>query len=221
MIPSNNYLEKLTFDQLPNLAEFIVYENFSQHLDTGLEDYNRNEINEILKEEERFFENAQVYAEKDILGNINGAIRILKWNRRDVLPIKKIFNIDPHLWLENNPQIEIYHIGRFAIKKEIRDINLFKKLMVCAIAPVCERNHNIAFAEIDAKLLRVLNLLGIKTVTIGNSINYLGSETIPVSMSQEGLLGFFNKNKSLVSENILTHSVNIIKKSEQLTPQLF
>ena len=191
MIPSNNYLEKLTFDQLFNLAEFIVYENFSKHLDTGLDDYNRNEINEILIEEERFFENAEVYAEKDILGNINGAIRILKWNRRDILPIKKIFNIDPHLWLENNPQIEIYHIGRFAIKKDIRDINLFKKLMVCAIAPVCERNHNVAFAEIYAKLLRVLNLLGIKTVTIGNSTNYLGSESIPVSMSQEGLPRFF------------------------------
>ena len=54
MIPSNNYLEKLTFDQLFNLAEFIVYENFSKHLDTGLDDYNRNEINEILIEEERF-----------------------------------------------------------------------------------------------------------------------------------------------------------------------
>ncbi|WP_217427678.1 hypothetical protein, partial [Flavobacterium collinsii] len=58
---------------------------------------------------------------------------------------------------------------------------------------------NMAFAEIDAKLLRVLTLMGIKAKVVGKSIEYLGSETIPVSMSYAGLIDFYNENKDLVT----------------------
>jgi hypothetical protein len=97
-----------------------------------------------------------------------------------------------------NPNVNnIYHIGRFAIKKGVRDISLLKKLMVNAIAPICEHKDNIAFAECDSKLLRILNILGIKTDIIGESIEYLGSETIPIAMSYDGLIDFYVKNLHL------------------------
>src|SRR5690606_16427117 len=130
--------------------------------------------------EEQYFKNSKVYVAKEFSGNIIGSIRSLKWNYVDILPIQKIFNIDPIIYSNNLLNSEIWHIGRFAIKKEIKDRSLFKRLMVCAIHPICQKKNNIAFAECDSKLLRVLNILGIQTNVVGDSINYLGSETIPI-----------------------------------------
>ena len=108
---------------------------------------------------------------------------------------------------------EIYHIGRFAIKKDVRDITLLKKLMMYAIAPVCKHEGNVAFAECDSKLLRILRLMGIYATVLGESVDYLGSETIPIALSYDGLIDFYNKNKGLVSEEDLVenHSSNIHK----------
>jgi len=199
MIPSKTYLEKLDFKQLPQLAAFIVNENISQHIDCESKAQYESDIYSILEEEEEFYPDANVFVIKDVLNQLIGAIRVLKWNLKDVLPIEKIFDIDPSAWVKDDPLQNIFHIGRFAIKKEIRDVHLFKQLMVCAIAPVCQFSENIAFAEIDAKLLRILNLLGISTTVLGASVEYLGSETIPVAMSGSGLMDFYQKNKSLVA----------------------
>ena len=40
---------------------------------------------------------------------------------------------------------------------------------------------------------------GVKTSIVGESIDYLGSETIPVMMSYAGLIDFYNRNKNLIS----------------------
>lgn len=192
------------------LAEFVVKENFNHHTNNDLPEGYDEDIKSIYREEVNYYENAKVFVSKDSLGSISGSIRVLKWNFIDILPLQKIFGINP-LYAINEPGInEIYHIGRFAIKKGIRDINLFKQLMVCAIAPICEQKGNIAFAEIDSKLLRVLNLLGIKTITIGESINYLGSETIPIGMTYSGLINFYNENKHLVKEGIREASESFV-----------
>src|SRR5690606_33655958 len=86
--------------------------------------------------------------------------------------------------------------------KGARDISLLKKLMVSAIAPICKHKDNIAFAECDAKLLRILTLMGIKTKIVGKSIDYLGSETIPVSIAYNGLIHFYYDNKYLMESAI-------------------
>ena len=52
-------------------------------------------------------------------------------------------------------------------------------------------------AETDSKLLKVMNTLGIETVRLGHSINYLASETIPVYSSKNGLLLFYNHYENL------------------------
>jgi hypothetical protein len=41
--------------------------------------------------------------------------------------------------------------------------------------------------------IRVMNLLGIKTVNLGNSVCYLGSETVPVYANKKGLTAFYQK----------------------------
>lgn len=198
MILTKNYLEKLNANQVLDLAQFVVTENFKHHSGNILPDDYKNDINSIKKEELNYFKNSQIFTAKDSSGSILGAIRVLKWNYTDVLPIQKIFGINPLLAIHQPSINEIYHIGRFAIKKGVGDNTLFKKLMVCAIAPICEHKDNIAFAECDSKLLRVLSLMGIKTTVIGKSIDYLGSETIPVSLTYDGLIDFYTKNKGLV-----------------------
>lgn len=45
--------------------------------------------------------------------------------------------------------------------------------------------------------------LGIKAIPIDKPINYLGSETIAVCMHYKGLIDFYNKNKSLISTDLL------------------
>ena len=179
MILTKNYLEKLGQHQLSDLAEFIVLENFVHHSDgVTPEDY-KEDVKSIYREEMKYYNNSEVYVAKDYLGFILGSIRVLKWNYMDLLPLQKIFGINPIDAMKNAN--EIFHIGRFAIKKEVRNIKLLKQLMVYAIAPVCQHKENVAFAECDSKLLRTLNLMGIKTTVLGESVNYLGSETIPVS----------------------------------------
>jgi hypothetical protein len=206
MILRKDYLERLPKNQLMNLAEFIVTENFKHHSNNILPEDYKNDVRSIYKEELSFYENSQIFATKDYKGNILGAIRLLKWNYTDVLPLQKIFGINPLLALSQPNINDIYHIGRFAVKKDVCDINLFKKLLVCIAKIICNDKGNVAFAECDSKLLRILKLLGVKAMIIGESVNYLGSETIPIVMTYDGIIDFYNKNKHLV-ENILTKPI--------------
>lgn len=208
MVLATSHLERLGTNEIINLSEFVVKENFKHHWKENLMSLDLdNDIQSIYSEEMKYLSNSEIFVAKDSLGDILGSIRVLKWNYIDVLPLQKIFGINPLLVIGDIKLNNIWHIGRFAIKKECKDINLFKKLMVCAIAPICKEEGNIAFAECDSKLLRILNLLGIKANVIGEPINYLGSETIPISMSYEGLIDFYNKNKNLVSSDILSKNL--------------
>ncbi len=208
MISTKNHLEKLKINQLLDLSEFVVTENFKHHSNNILPENYKTDVNSIYKEEVNYFNDSEVFVSKDASGSISGSIRVLRWNYKDMLPIQKIFGINPLLVTgdENVSINDVWHIGRFAIKKEVKDINLFKQLMVCAISPICKHKGNIAFAECDSKLLRILNLLGIKATVIGNSINYLGSETIPILMTYDGLIDFYTQNIGLVPTNVLNQS---------------
>lgn len=206
MILTKNYLERLTSKDIIGLAEFIVTENFNHHADNVYPIDYKEDIESIYKEELNYFDNAMAFAVRDHLGDILGAIRVLKWNYTDVLPIQKIFGINPLLITGHSPLKSIWHIGRFAIKQKVRDISLFKQLMVCAIAPICQNENSVAFAECDSKLLRVLKLLGIQATVIGDAVDYLGSETIPICMTYDGLIDFYNTNKDLVPLSISNQS---------------
>ena len=219
MIFTNYYLEKLPKNQLIDLAEFIVTENFKHHSNNKLTENYKNDVNSIFEEEFNFYENSEVFATKDQAGNILGAIRLLKWNYTDVLPLQKIFGINPLIAFSQPNTNDIFHVGRFAVKKDVHNINLFKKLLVCIAKIICNNMGNVAFAECDSKLLRVLKLFGIKALEIGNSVNYLGSETIPIVMTCEGIIDFYNSNKHLL-ENRMNKipDFHALPKKETLIP---
>jgi hypothetical protein len=199
MILRNQYFGKLEKNRLKDLAEFVVRENFEHHSNNPFPENYTTDVNAVYDEELNLFENSEVYITRNQGGTITSAIRVLKWNYTDVLPLQKIFGIDPILAIDNPNVNDIYHIGRFAVSKNVRDINLFKRLLVCVAKPICEQKGNMAFAECDNKLLRILNLLGVKTMIIGDSINYLGSETIPIAMNYDGVKNFYDENKHLIN----------------------
>lgn len=204
MIITQSYLERLELDQLTELAKFVVEENFSHHCESVTTKELVNDTQEVYDEELHYFKDSEIFVAKDFSGNIQGSIRVIKWDYKARLPIQKIFDIDPLTLLSYSEKLSsVWHIGRFATKKNIKDKTLFRRLMVCAIAPICEQKNGVAFAECDSKLLRIMNLLGIKTEVIGTAINYLGSETIPISMSYDGLKEFYCNNKYLVTSQYI------------------
>lgn len=191
----------LNRSEILELAKFVVEENCNHHCLSRHFQSNR-EIQIIFNEESKL-QNSKIFVTRDSDYSIVGSIRVLKWNLMDILPIKKMFGIDPKAFLMNR-STEIWHIGRFAIKKGIdkTGFNVFKTLMVCAINEVCKHENSLALAECDAKLLKILKLLGIEAIVLADSINYLGSETIPVLITYKSLKTFLDKNSFLLPRNL-------------------
>ncbi|SDI25213.1 hypothetical protein SAMN05421846_105195 [Chryseobacterium taeanense] len=202
---TQNYLEQLELNQLSELAKFVVEENFNHHCDediAAIHSFNQDILNTYY-EELSYFEDSKTFVSKDEGGNFYGSIRLIKWNYKIQLPIQKLFNINLLEIIKQKSISSVWHIGRFATSKNNSDRFLFKKLMMYAIAPICTSSNSIGFAECDNKLLRAMNLMGIQTETLGNSITYLGSETIPISIEKEGVIDFFNTNYNLLDTNYL------------------
>jgi hypothetical protein len=200
-------MEDFNFYSLSNkdlyeLAEFVVTENFNHHEDfSDLEQF-KTEVDDIYHEE-KSLKKSKIFVSRDNESKISGSIRVVKWNHKDVLPIEKLFNINPQDIIKNKAT-NIWHIGRFAIRKGIdkTGFGVFKTLMAYAINEVCHNKNSVAIAECDAKLLKVLKLMGIEAITLAEPIHYLGSETIPVLLTYNGLRKFLDKNCHLMSRNV-------------------
>lgn len=183
-----------------DLAKFVVEENYKHHNVFSIKS-SKDEIQEIY-EEESTFDDSKIFVTKDSFNSVIGSIRVMKWNRSNILPIQKIFQININeIIIDRN--CEIWHIGRFAIKKGVdtKGFNIFKSLMAYAINEVCKTENSVAVAECDSKLLRILNLLGLETTILADPIFYLGSETIPVLFTHKSLKRFLEVNNQLILDN--------------------
>lgn len=184
---------------LQELAEFVVKENYKHHVGNLPYECIKDEINSVYQEELQYIDNSTIFVVRDNTGRIVGSIRVFKWDRKKILPIQKIFGINPLESIHAESDYSYWHIGRFAIDSfaGIPTITLFKQLMVYAVYPVVCDTKSYMIAETDSKLLKVMNALGIKTVQMGHSVNYLASETIPVYSSKNGLLLFYKHYNNL------------------------
>lgn len=139
------------------------------------------------------FENSEFYAafygEKII-----GSVKVTFWDGKTLLPLEKLFGIK----CRDLPFADqlIWQVGRLAISKNNNStgINLLKQLLTIAVHSICKYSDSVMLAECDKKLLRILNLLGIKTETLAPGIQYLGSETIPIFSTHEWLSAFLKDN---------------------------
>jgi N-acyl-L-homoserine lactone synthetase len=177
------------------IAEFTVRMNYLHHTANGGTIEIEDKIESVYLEEQTFSSESQIYIVEDKKENMIGCIRVMKWNKTDLLPVQRLFNINPLNCIERSYNSTYWHVGRFAVdsRKEIPAVSLFKQLMLYAINPIYQEPDGYMIAECDSKLLRVMNLLGIKTVNLGKSICYLGSETIPVYADKKGLATFYLK----------------------------
>lgn len=205
----NSCNKSMLFD----LAKFVVEENYKHH-DVFSIRKSKDEIQEIY-DEESAFDNSKIFVTKDYFDSVIGSIRVMKWNRSNILPIEKLFNVNLNEIIPNE-NCEIWHIGRFAIKKGVdtKSFNVFKSLMAHAINEVCKTENSVAVAECDSKLLRILNLLGLETTVLADPIFYLGSETIPVLFTHNSLKRFLEGNNHLLFENFATlHESVVLQQS--------
>lgn len=184
---------------LYELAEFVVRENCKHHMGVFSSEYIKNEVDAVYKEELSYADNSIIFVVRNSVGRIIGSIRVFKWDKKKILPIQRIFGINPLSVMPSEKGYNYWHIGRFAIDSfaGTPTVTLFKQLMVFAIHPIICDNKSYMIAETDSKLLRVLNALGIETVQLGYSLKHLASETIPMYSSKKGLLLFYNHYQSL------------------------
>ena len=186
-------------ESLKELSSFVVVENVKHHNGQEHAEQINTEIDAIYQEELTYAKNSIIYIVKDNSQKIIGSIRVFKWNRKDELPIQKIFGINPLQVVHHENKYSYWHIGRFAIDSfaGIPTMQLFKQLMVLAIQHIIKDTFSYMIAETDIKLLRIVNALGIKTTRLGISKVYLNSETIPICSSKKGLTDFYHRHDHL------------------------
>lgn len=127
MINANYSINRLNAHELYNLAEFVVSENNESHICGSMSAAEQmKSVHSIHKEESTYYNDSIVYAVRNQYNSISGTIRTLKWNYSDELPIETIFGICPFQIMRQFQKSEVWHIGRFAISKNIRQIKLFK-----------------------------------------------------------------------------------------------
>lgn len=184
---------------LQELAEFVVRENYKHHVGDFSYESIKDAIDSVYQEELQYIDSSTIFVVRNEAGKIIGSIRVFKWDRKKILPIQKIFGINPLMTIHSESDYSYWHIGRFAVDSfaGIPTITLFKQLMVYAVHPIVCDEKSYMIAETDSKLLKVMNALGIETIQLGHSINYLASETIPVCSSKNGLLLFYKHYENL------------------------
>lgn len=198
----DNYsIWQLAESGLYDLARFIVLENYKHH--QKLSDETQlcfDEIQGVYNEEVQYFSQSKIFVAKNNNHEIVGAIRIMKWNKKDELPITKLFGIESiNNVLLKDSEMHIWHVGRFAVSSGLGrgGLSLFRVLMMYAVAPICRHKNGIMIAECDSKLFKAVQSLGMNVIALNNGMEYLGSVTIPMYATREGLIEFVARNCAL------------------------
>ena len=201
LIPNSSTLWQVTRESLPAVVRFVVNENYIHHKgkEFDIRCFSKDYYS-VLTEEDAYFEYSSTIVAKNDLGCIVGAIRITNWNDNPhTLPLIKIFGneiVNPQKLL--NSYYHLWHIGRFAIKQEYgNNGKLFKLLMLYAISPIFQYKEGVLLAEADEKLLRVMKILRIDAHPLSKGKEYIGSVTIPMMVTKEGLMEFMLNNVSM------------------------
>ncbi|WP_051960217.1 hypothetical protein [Sphingobacterium sp. ML3W] len=194
-------------NQLYDATKFVIDQNFIHHAQESHPNEYDALVDQLYDEEEAYFDDAYYYVVKDKSHQIMGSIRTLKWNRIGALPIERIFGMDVLKYEHMPKDATIWHIGRFAIRKGLNSVDLFKKMVLRAIHPICSVPNSIAFAECDRKLLKTLTRMGIISEVMSEPVSYLGSETIAICMHGDTLKEFYDKSISELA--YCTHSKRI------------
>lgn len=197
----NLSLWQMSEEELPELSKFVIEENYKHHQPQMYSDRNfEAEYLSVLKEEKAFYRYSSIIVAKDEYHNMVGVIRVTSWdNNPHTVPLSRLFGnqlVDiPQLMYKHK---HVWHIGRFAIKKGVSDSGrLFKLLMLYAISPIFRHTNGVVLAETDERLLRVMQAMRIKATPLAAGKEYIGSMTLPILITKEGLNEFLLNNISI------------------------
>ena len=103
---------------LNEIANFVVRENYSHHMSSFTEEKINEDIKSVLEEEKYLYDDkSHIYIARDAFGNIVGCIRSFHWDKHKILPIEKIYGINPLDVVHGETKYNYWHIGRFAVAK--------------------------------------------------------------------------------------------------------
>ena len=202
----NYSLHLLSKDNVPSLSRFILRVNNQVHMGTNTIIY--KDLPKTIDVDKDSYSTSFFYVVKNKKNEIIGSIKAQRWDRKSKLPIEDDFDIKIDEVVNNmnyNPY-EIWHIGRFAIDQQMirkdpdlckHRITILKLLLVNAFQHICTHRNNIALAECDKKLFDKLKLMQINSSQIGESKTYLGSETVPIFNTANGVHEFVKINQHL------------------------
>ena len=175
----------------------MVNENGCRHEGLSVSEANyRSNVEMVLAEDLALFDSSAYYA-ASLQGDMVGSLKVSLWDGQSLLPLEKIFDINCYALPFIRQGVAVWHVGRLAISKGAGAASgtLLKELLTLAIYTICQHpGDSVMVAECDSKLLRVLNLLGIRTMVLAPGVEYLGSETIPICCKSEWLRVFLNGN---------------------------
>lgn len=189
---------------LEEIVEFVVKENYLHHQKILPENISE-EIEELIKEEQRLLLTSRFFVARDNDNRLIGCIRLHLWNHNLDLPISKfVSSLETSFSIDEFPIV--WHVGRFAVKhfKHKVSMSLFKALMVCAISPIVNTPKSIMLAEIDTKLFVSLKHMGINLKALEYPQSYIGSLTIPACAKSLDLQSFYERNSSILTSS---HSI--------------
>ncbi|MCH5597959.1 hypothetical protein [Niabella ginsengisoli] len=187
------YFTRLSARELIEMLTFYLKESYAHFCYTDYTQQSfQTELKYLLKEDEVFFESSIYYVVRHRVTNeIHGSIKTTYWDTKTILPIQVIFGIE----LDNIVLPDcghFWHLGRFAISHKLASdrISIFKKMLFNAFYPVYSHGNGLIIAECDKKVTNTLMKMGINSVTIGDAIEYIHSETLPIYIQTECLHNF-------------------------------
>lgn len=192
------YISRLQKEELEEMVAFIVAENYWGHQRLALSPAELSEeINDLAKEDLEFFDSSIYYVLRNKKDHkIYGSIKLTYWDKTTILPIQRLFGVSIPCINFLHDRTKVWHIGRFAISHKIPAgrITILKKLLFNAFYPLNRLGDGLLLAECDKKLTSTLESLGVHSLQLGNSLSYLGSETLPICIKSSWLDGFIASN---------------------------
>jgi hypothetical protein len=186
-----------------NLLEFSNFVININHKCYNI-DHLTHKLEEVVNDDIDHYNHSFFYAIKDLDNKIIGTVRVCLWDEGLVFPLQRNFGIEIKDFknkLSFKPN-KIWHLGRLAVDPEAishnptlskNRVTIFKVLLLAAFRHICSDNNNVMIAECDSRLNEKVKLFGINSVPIGKSMQYLGSETIPIYNTGKELKQFLNK----------------------------
>ncbi len=200
-------LWKIGKQDLAEFTKFVlcIYYGHHQNISPPVK-----EVEDCIKEDEHLYPCSHFYALKTKEGQIFGTINVCLWNGEEKLAIEREYNLDIKQLIKERGLTppEIWHIGRFAIDRNIIKQNetlktsqavFFKLLMTLVFAHICRFPSNVVIVECDKKLYKTGKLLGIFSEQLSDERFVLGSQALPIIDTGAGLQFFFDRHKHLIS----------------------